>query len=88
MSFSCWPEIRVDTKVQLTLAKLEPATASTLHLQGLGNLDEAQKLAKKEARPVLAASWYGNLDVIENRPHVVHTTLMSGASSAFIPTTL
>jgi hypothetical protein len=81
------PEVGINADVQLAIAKLEPATAAPGQFAGLGDFSQPQQLAEKPPRLNLTAGRNGDLDVIEDRS-AHQTVAMSGASSAFIPTTL
>jgi hypothetical protein len=59
--------IEVDADVELTFAEGEPAAAAGVQRGGLGELPEAEEVAKKVAGGRLAAGGRGDLDVIEHR---------------------
>lgn len=80
------PEIRLDPKMELKCADREPTPDSRRKVSRLGDFVQPQHLAEETARHGLFADGHGDLHMIDCQRHR-HTSPISGASSAFIPTT-
>jgi hypothetical protein len=81
------PKVRIGPQVQLAIAELKPAAATAAQFSRLRDLGQPKQLGEEDASLVLTALRNCDLDVIKDGPGH-QTVAISGASSAFIPTTL
>ena len=87
MCLFCRTEISFDTNMELKPVNREPATTAICQGGRFGKFDKAEQPAEKFTCRGFAGDRHGDLDMVD-RQHPAHATLMSGASSAFMPMTL
>jgi len=82
---ACRTEVLLDAEMELKRTDFKPAAAAAGKLFGLGNFTKPQQPAVERARRLFPAQRNRDLNVFEAGHQTVE---ISGASSAFMPTTL